>query len=239
MSCPNIEDNDFISTIIEECPTTNYPGDIGSFHRQSEGVRVHIQYNTKKNNYGVVGSYQRLYEETTADILFYVHDDVEVFEQWDQRILKEFENPEVGVVGFGGGRDHGHPDIYKRPYDYKQLARFRYVSNVRDAEVHGARFSGSTDVSVIDGFAFAVRRELLDKCGGWPTTTPVDYLCYDYWLSCMAHRFGYRIKVVGIDCIHHGGRTFVKLGAGFDPKYMEAHEYIYKTFADVLPWECK
>lgn len=200
----------------------------------------------REDNMGVVGSYQWLYENTQDhDVLAYLHDDVTLYNQdWDHRILREFDDPRVGVVGFGGGLRHGTADLYKTPYRLQQLARDNYLSNTDDAETHGTRFLASTEVAVLDGFALIVRKALLDKTGGWP----VDHLrfhCYDYWVCCAAHRHGYSVRVVGEKCQHHGGRTSV--GAAYNDWcrglgttdleiHQDSHRWIHSEFKDVLPY---
>lgn len=192
---------------------------------------------------GMLAAYQRGFERAKDfDILAFIHDDVIIHHPfWYEEMLRQFEDPEVGLVGFGGATGHGDPDMYQKPYEYQQLARRSFYSNMRDAEVHGKRFAGARDVAVLDGFALIVRRELLEKVGGWPLATPIGYVCYDYWLSCIARRLGFRIRLVGVACDHLGGQTFVKLGVGRDPKYWDqyltSHEYIYNEFRDVLPFE--
>ncbi len=191
---------------------------------------------------GMLIAYERGWRENYADIYCFFHDDFQIQEiGWQQRILKEFEDPTVGLIGMGGALGHGDHNLYKVPYSYQQLARSNFMSNMVDAENHGKRFTGSCDVAVLDGFALIVRRELLEKTGGWPLNTPIGYVCYDYWLCCMVRRLGYRIRLVGIPCAHLGGQTFVKLGIGKDPKhwqqYVDSHRYIYDEFADVLPYE--
>jgi GT2 family glycosyltransferase len=216
------------------------------------GSTFHL--NTFKVNDGVIGSYDKMYRDeatdvAAADVLAYIHDDVTVYEKgWDARVLKEFEDPEVGVVGFGGALRHGADKIYKTRYDYRQLARYLYKSNVDDAEVHGERFAGACDVAVVDGFAIAVRRSLLDRCGGWPVDTYPPMHLYDYWVCAMAHRLGYRVRVVGVRCQHHGGQTATSAQYqewannsvwGSDAKMHEkGHRLFYEDFRDVLPWRC-
>lgn len=190
---------------------------------------------------GILPAYQEAYAGSEGfDVLAYLHDDLIIHDQdWTARVLKEFEDPLVGLVGFGGALWHGSPDLYKAPYDYHQLGRSEFMSNMDDAENHGARFTGSREVAVLDGFALIVRTELLDHTGGWPVET-LGYIGYDYWASAMAHRYGYRIKLVGCAVRHIGGQTFVKLGLGRGPEhwaqYLAAHEYIYSEFKDVLPF---
>jgi len=192
---------------------------------------------------GILPAYQRGFEVAQEyDILAYLHDDLLIRDpDWHKRVLGEFEDSKVGLVGFGGALIHGRSDLYKAPYAYFQLGRDHFLSNMDDAEVHGKRFTESCDVAVLDGFSMIFREEALFKMGGWPIST-LGYIGYDYWACCMAHRLGYRIRVCGVACHHKGGQTFVKLGFGQDMRhwqqYVEAHEYIYNEFKDVLPWKC-
>ncbi len=202
---------------------------------------------------GVLAAYEEGYQladPATDPIIAYIHDDVSIPpKDWVDRVEAEFDDPTVGLVGFGGATRHGTPDLYKQPYKLTNLARFNYHSNQTDAEVHGARFTGSMDVAVLDGFALIVRRELLDWAGGWPVDSPIKFHCYDYWLCCMARRHGYRIRMVGVACEHHGGRTSTRpeyaewlmreFGKTDQDVHEESHRYIWDTCKDVLPWEVK
>lgn len=213
---------------------------------------------------GILPAYQRGFEATTEravgppmgatgpvgarlspwsryDVLAYFHDDLILKDpDWARRVLTEFEAPNVGLVGFGGALGHGSPALYKESYDYHQLGRSHFMSNMDDAEAHGERFTGSRYVAVLDGFAMIVRRAVLEKAGGWPVST-LGYVGYDYWLSCMTRRLGYRIRLVGLPCHHIGGQTFVKMGLGRGPEHWEqflkAHEFIYDEFRSELPFE--
>ena len=194
-------------------------------------------------NSGMLQAYEFGYRHVPdASILAFFHDDLLVHDQdWVSRVLKEFEDPKVGLVGFGGALGHGSPELYKVPYDYHQLGRSDFLSNMTDAENHGKRFTGACDVAVLDGFSLIVRRELLSRAGGWLATgCNISYIGYDYWLCCMVRRLGFRIRLVGVSSTHFGGRTFVRLGIGKDPKhwqqYLDAHRYIYDEFKDVLPY---
>src|SRR5437868_2284955 len=115
-------------------------------HANEPYPKVYIHYNTPDNNLGVIGAYQKLYVNSTEDILAFIHDDC-IFHQegWNERIIKEFEDPQVGIAGFGGALWHGTDDLYKVPYQLEQLRRGDYLSNVEDAEIHGRRFTGSCD----------------------------------------------------------------------------------------------
>lgn len=193
----------------------------------------HIHF-TKCEDGKLVKAMQEAYENTDADILCYLHDDVICHEpSWQDRVMKEFQDPKVGVVGFGGSLWHGSPDIYKVPYHISQLGRSYYMSNVDDAEVHGARFTGERDVATLDGFALLVRRWVLDKLGGWPVGS-LSFHGYDHWITLGATLLGYRCRLVGIRCHHLGGQTYTKVNP--DPTdHDRAHKWLYENFRGVLP----
>jgi len=216
--------------------------------------------NTSEDNLGVTGSLQWLYENTTAPIIAFLHSDAEVFEQgWDERVLKEFDDPRVGVVGFGGALQLGEDDIYKKPYALHQLRRIHYMSNQTDAEVHGERFTGECDVATLDGFALIVRRELLDKWEhsagdghywnkpGWPYNR-YPYHNYDNALCLEAHKQGYRVRLVGCKVHHHGGATSTtaagqqywhSLGTTDQTIHTQSHLNLYQDGRGWLPLRAK
>jgi GT2 family glycosyltransferase len=178
-------------------------------------------------------SYQRAYELSSTPIIAFVHDDLIIQDPlWYERIMAEFNDPTVGIVGLAGAIGHGTPDLYTSPYHLPNLARQDFISNMRDAEVHGRRLTGSCDVAVLDGMAIFIRREILEKCGGWDMNW--TYFMYTEGICCEARRQGYRIRVVGCSCDHLGGKssTMVQL----TDSYEEAHRYFYENNRDVMPF---
>lgn len=170
-----------------------------------------------------------------ADVIGYVHDDLVCQEEgWKARVLAEFADHTVALVGFAGAPGHGHPQMYAQPYHHSSMGRVGFRSNMRDAERHGARFAGSCNVVVLDGMAFFVRRAVLAEAGGWPLSSPISYFQYMEWLCCMTRRLGYRIRLVGVACDHLNGRS-TGLNPHLNPDFEGEHKYIYDTFADVLP----
>ena len=194
---------------------------------------------------GPLVAMQEGFEKSQADVLAYLHSDVVVHEQgWGVRVLKQFEDPAVAIVGFGGSLWHGSPDIYKVPYHISQLGRSYYMSNTDDAEVHGARFSGEREVATVDGFVLCIRRSFLAALGGWPLEH-LSFHGYDHWATLNARRAGLRTRVVGIRCHHLGGLTSVMPQAqawaattrwGSDAEmHAAAHRWLFEEFRDVLP----
>jgi GT2 family glycosyltransferase len=177
--------------------------------------------------------FEMAYRGTTEPILAYMHDDLVIHEpNWDLRVLREFDDPTVGLVGFAGALGHGNPKMYEEPFKITNLVRRGFRSNMKDAERHGGRVSGEIDVSVLDGMALFVRRAVLDACGGWPLDKPVGYFMYSEWLCCEVRRQGLRIRMVGVDVDHLGGKSS---GTELPHSYEEEHEYFYESNRDVLP----
>ena len=213
-----------------------------------KNLEVRYWFNDKEN-LGVVGAYQKLYEKVQADVLLYLHDDVICREQdWDLRLMAEFiDDPEVALAGFGGALWHGLPNLYKVPYQLQQLQRGDYRSNVDDAEVHGTRYTGRCEVAVLDGFALAVRRSFLNRIGGWSKIAEgCNFIAYDYALCALARRYKQKIRMVGIRCHHKGGRTSVEHGKEESVKqyinqeaYDKSHAWFYENFRDCLPARVK
>lgn len=196
---------------------------------------------------GLLQKLQKGYLDSTEDILAYFHTDVRCYEDdWDTRILAEFEDPTVGICGFGGGKRLGSPDIYKLPYKLQQLARYDFVSNLKDAEVHGRRNRNEEDIAVVDSFALIIRRSLLDSIVGWPIATYPAMHMSDAWACLVARRMRRRVRMVGISCTHKSGG--VKGDGSFDysawqkeigmtdqEMHTKSHRLIYDDFRDVLP----
>lgn len=201
---------------------------------------------------GYLQKVHRFYLSSQADVIAYFHSDLTIHQpSWDSLVLKEFEDERVAIVSFGGAISWGHPDIYRVPYEYRQLARHGWMSNATDAEQHGTRCTTARDVAVIDSMAVVVRRSFLTRCGGWPVATFPPSHCSDYWLCLMAHRLGMRIRLVPVAYTHTSGG--VRGDGRFDyPKWIAGtrwlsdanchrigHELIYDLGRDTLPVEIK
>lgn len=197
-------------------------------------------------NIGVVPAMQRVYEEYTGmnDVICYVHDDVTVYDpNWAARVLAEFDDPRVAVVGFGGATGIGVDDIFKQRYDITQLQRINYASNQRDWPTHGSFESGGKDVAVCDGFFLAIRTAALKEIGGWKGF-PHRFHMYDAYVSLALAERGWKTRMVGIECDHHGGGTSTtegyrkwchENGTTMEREHEEPHRWMYDFFRDELP----
>ena len=223
-----------------------HPERFESFQKSTDG-NDYLYFN--EPNKGVVPAMQHLYERfASEDIIAFVHDDVTVHDDsWRERVLREFDNPKVAVVGFGGATGIGTDDLYRTRYQIEQLQRINYASNQTDWETHGSFEDGSKDVAVLDGFFLAVRTSFLREIGGFKWM-PFKFHCYDLALCLMAHRKGYKVRMVGVKCTHHGGGTSttqeykdwcLENGTTMEREHSEPHKFLYEFFRPELPLRVK
>ena len=161
--------------------------------------------------------------EDGADIIACLHDDLLIEQDgWDLACVEVMRmRPQVGLVGFGGGTGLGAADIYQTPYSPMQLARQDFVSNMRDAEVHGRRSQLAERVACLDGFSQIGRREFwagvpfgkpwdpVENLFGQMQSWGVIHHFYDGMLGCFAKRLGWEVWMLPIQVRHLGGQTAV------------------------------
>lgn len=196
-------------------------------------------------NIGAVPAFHTLWEKhKEEDVLIYLHSDVTIYDaNWTERLCLELMDPAVAIVGFGGAIGIGVPDIYKLPYRIEQLIRIGYRSNQRGHEIHGERETGECRVAVLDGFAMAFKGSFLRELGGW-NWIQSNFHTYDLAMCLEAHRRGYEVRMVGVDCDHHGGGTstkeeyieFCKEHATTpEEEHLAPHRWLYREYIDLLP----
>ena len=233
IACPSMGGHELAVTSWQDTMTKPWP--------------VHVDDATEGEEAGFLSKCDRMWRNTDATIIGYAHADLYIHEYgWDDRVLAEFDDPKVAVVGFVGATGLGHEDLYKIGYDYRQLARYDVWSNLTDWEVHGARETGSRQVAVIDSCAVFVRHSLLGRLHGWPVDRyPNTSHCSDLWICCSAVRHQLVCRMVGVACTHSsGGRGeagshWLDQRGGDQSLHRQAHERLYEDFRDVLPVRIK
>lgn len=212
---------------------------------------VNIQVYRFEENVGVTKAFNKGIELAKsgccpADFIYFSHSDVLIEEaEWDVKLFKWLDQlTSVGVIGFGGAKGIGSPDIYKSEYVIWQLARRNFVSNMRDAEQHGRRMINEIEpVAVLDGFSLIASVEMLDSIGGFDE----HYIFhnYDNDLCIRSILAGYSNFVLNIKCHHMGGITSTRSDYdnwlhthninGDGEIHAEAHVYMYNKFKGHLP----
>ena len=196
---------------------------------------------------GILDAYQEGYDRCQSDILGYFHDDLLSLDpDWLPRVLAEFSDPSVAIVGFAGAPGYGHPEMYDNPYHHSSLGRVGFASNLTNAERHGARFTGAMDAVVLDGLALICRRSFLSQIGGWEwrraragrDESEYNYYLYSEALGFHALRLGYRIRLVGVAAEHLDHRS-TGLNPDLKVDFEGEHRRLFEEFADVMPTKVK
>ncbi len=207
-------------------------------------IQGDVFYNSP--NIGMVAAYQGLYDKhKDEDLIVFMHDDVEILDPtWHLLVKQVFkEDLRLAILGFGGATGLGVDDIYKTPYHISQLQRIDYYSNQVGWEIHGKRETGVRDVAVVDGFLMAVRTDFLKQIDGWKTFGH-NFHMYDVWLCLKAIECGWKVKMVGLECDHHGGATSTSAeymqycrdnGTTPEREHWEPHVTVYNGFRHLLP----
>jgi len=219
------------------------------FSKEFPLVKVRIIHN--QENVGVTKSLNQAWELTKEgcckpDFIFYSHSDVLIQELgWDVKVKTALEEIKpIGVMGFGGAKGIGTPDLYKEPYVISQLIRTGFFSNMQDAENHGRRMTNDVEpCAVLDGFTLIVNTKLLEEIDGFDEH--YKFHMYDEDLCVQAIQHGYFNFVLNIACKHNGGRT--STSADYDTWlrkqningdleiHQEAHTYFYEKFRGFIP----
>lgn len=263
------------SLVVVTASTHDFPERTACVNSWAQfGVQIITQWNGQRDDQpylGVVPAFRRgvdlALESSSASVIACLHDDVLIRDPWwDRRVLECFEeHPQAGLIGFGGARGLGDPDLYQKPYAPEQLARRDFVSNLDDAEAHGRRGLVPERVACLDGFSLIGRREFfegrhrtqhapyaddanLPPLRPWTVleTLKMRHHFYDGALGCLAARYGWETWFLPIRCQHYGGRTAVgdsqyqswaqtQTAGGDHGFWHEAHTIGYEAFRDVLP----
>jgi hypothetical protein len=166
-----------------------------------EGTRWgEVEHLDHPENLGPVGSYLLAANTIKSSYGLITHDDVEVSGPWEEWIISAFEmNPVCGVVGFHGATGYGVSGIYQHPYQLNDLARQDPVSNMTNAEQHGRRSRVPVRCTVVDGFAMAIRREVVPiVLKEWTAPGRQPHHQYDNDACLAAVEAGYEVWMVPV-----------------------------------------
>ena len=165
-------------------------------------------------------------ENTTGDIMLFIHNDVMIDEYGFDVLLRYVfqKDQNLGMVGFvgsdelneKGGRGWGTTSNFLgKTYSYNNK-----TWEGTPASLHGMQYDGLTPAVMVDGCSMAIRRNVWNKLGYHPAES--IYYFYDRLMCCRILEVGYRIGTLGVACDHIANQTASK-----EIKY---HEKVHRLF---------
>lgn len=166
------------------------------------------------NGYGVVRAFLegiKAAVDMGAEVVACLHDDLAISTMgWDAHVVRHFQvHPRCLLAGFGGAKGLGADDIYQVPYKPMQLARQRFMSNMRDAEAHGERTGKVQRVACLDGFSLIGRVSFMLESFERMYQFGMRHHFYDSLLGAYAAKAGGEAWLLPFACHHAGGLTAV------------------------------
>lgn len=182
------------------------------------------------DNLGMIGSLVQARENCEADIMVFMHSDMEIYEEgWDVKVIRAFEKDgklaALGAVGAVQADSNG--------------GRSGTVCAFRDGHLHGTKPNQEvTPVALLDGCWMAFNTGHLEHLDLDQFESNGYLFSYDKDLTLSLAMESLHVGVIDIDCQHIGGQTscreefnesLEKKGQNLDEMYRHSEQrYINK-----------
>jgi GT2 family glycosyltransferase len=152
-----------------------------------------------------------------------MHNDVIIMENgWLGKIASVMDaDPTIGVVGLAGRKE-----IYKTGCVNEDSLKH----NLQNEDLNAPMSEEASEVAVVDGMCFVMRRSLLDKIGGLDEAFGYMH-CYDLDLSLQSRNAGFKNVVVKVAAMH--------IGNGGMTRKMREYKDLVKDDYGLLKKNCK
>jgi O-antigen biosynthesis protein len=162
---------------------------------------VPVAYIRNEANLGPIRAINQGIKAAKYDYVMAIHNDVIIMENgWLRKIASVMDSdPTIGVVGLAGRKE-----IYKTGCVNEDSLKH----NLQNEDLNAPMSEEASEVAVVDGLCFVMRRSLLDKIGGLDEAFGYMH-CYDLDLSLQSKSAGFKNVVVKIAAMHigNGGMT--------------------------------
>lgn len=184
--------------------------DVGALAAEIAQKRGHLRYVRNEDNQGFAYACNQGLAQARGEYVVFLNNDTIVTPGWLSRQLALFaEDPSIGAVGPVSNRASGCQQVDEVAYtDSKSLLAF--------AEGWRRQNTGQfTRTDRVIGLCLVVRREVLEKVGGFDTTFGIgNFEDDDFCLRLL--RAGYNLAVArDVFIHHHGSATFKALGVDY------------------------
>jgi GT2 family glycosyltransferase len=162
---------------------------------------IDIRYIRNEENLGPIRAINQGISSATRDYIGVIHNDVLILKKgWLDRIVSFMDgNADIGIVGLAGRRE-----IYKTGCVNEESLKH----NLQNEDLNATMAEESSEVAVVDGLCFIMRRAFMEKARGFDETYGYMH-CYDLDISLQSREAGFRNFVLNIEAMHigNGGMT--------------------------------
>lgn len=143
-----------------------------------------------------------------VDWIACLHDDLEFLEEIQLGAFPRGGKNKL-VCSYSGATGLGDPDIFQTPYSPMQLARRDFLSNMKDAEVHGRRAEHVERVVCADGFSLIGPAAFMLDAFSLMDSLGIVHHAYDSFFGALARLCNLAYYFIPARVHHHGGVTAV------------------------------
>jgi GT2 family glycosyltransferase len=215
---------DHLKRFLPSVTKSRYPdfeiiiADNASDDGSAEWVKEHYpqcKIVTFDRNYGYCGGNNRAVKYATGDVLIFLNNDVETDPEWLSPLAESFSDPETGIVqpkmrsvdepekfeyagAAGGWIDWlGYPFCMGRIFDH--------------VESDSGQYGGTGEIFWASGAAFAIRKELFLKLGGFDEA--FEFHMEEIDLCWQAHKSGVKVMSQPRSVVYHLGGGSLPMGS--------------------------
>jgi GT2 family glycosyltransferase len=196
--------------------------DVKAYFDSLKGA-VDINYIRNEKNLGPIRAINQGIKAARYDYIMAMHNDVIIMESgWLRKIAAVMDaDPAIGVVGLAGRKE-----IYKTGCVNEESLKH----NLQNEDLNAPMGEEASEVAVVDGLCFVMRRALIDKIGGLDETFGYMH-CYDLDLSLQSVNAGFKNMVVNVAAMH--------IGNGGMTRKMREYKDLVKDDYGLLQRNCK
>lgn len=200
-----------------------------------------IVIDNSNNNYSIFTAYNEGVLKSNCDILCFMHDDVLYHsDDWGIKTIEHFNDPTVGMIGVAGSRylssipsvwwACGQSMINKSNGIICQnsIDTNPYVQTDRRHNVINPEMSLSTDVVLLDGLWFCIKKELFYDIS-FDSITYNGFNFYDLDISLQVYQQNKRLQVIYDITLEHISQGI------YDKSWVESCFKFYRKWSNILP----
>jgi O-antigen biosynthesis protein len=163
--------------------------------------KADITYIRNEGNTGPIKAINQGIKASNADYVMAIHNDVIIMEKgWlDKMVCAMDKDPQIGMAGLAGRKE-----IYNTGCVNEESLKH----NLQNEDLNPPMKEEVSQVAVLDGLCFVLRRELIERIGGLDEAYGYMH-CYDLDVSLASIDAGFKNIVVNASALHigNGGMT--------------------------------